>query len=186
MDVIDAMHKRQSAGKMTAEPVSRATIEALLAAAAQAPNHYQVRPWRFVVLTGEGRSKLGAKMGEVFRRRFPHVEQAAVEKEKAKPLRAPVLVAVGVDRPADPRVLEIENICAAAAACQNILLAAEALGVGAHWRTGDAARNPEIKEFLGFSADQHLIAFLYLGYPEAWPGPRERPGYEDRTTWMNG
>jgi len=58
------------------------------------------------------------------------------------------------------KVIEIENICAAAAACQNILLAAHVLGLGARWRTGDAARDPQIKKFLGFSEDQHLIAFF--------------------------
>jgi nitroreductase len=123
-------------------------------------------------------------MAEVFHRRFPQVDPTALDKERAKPLRAPTVIAVGVDKPSDPRVQEIENICAAAAACENILLAAEAYGLGGHWRTGEAARDPDIKKFLGFLPDQDVIAFLYIGYPEKWPGPRVRPGFEDRTTWM--
>lgn len=184
MDAIEAIHQRLSAGKMTSEPVPRVVIEQLLDAGAQAPNHYKVRPWRFVVLTGEGRRRLGDVMAGVFHRRFPEAEAAAIEKERAKPMRSPVIIAVGVDQPAEPRVIAIENVCAVAAACENILLAATALGVGGHWRTGEAAEDPDVKHFLGFSADQLVVAFLYLGYPEGKPVPPERQGAADRTRWI--
>lgn len=169
---------------MKPDPVPREVVEQLLDAAVQAPNHYKVRPWRFVVLSGEGRNQLGLVMAEVLQRRFPDLEAEALDRERAKPLRSPVVIAVGVDPPRETKVLEIENICAAAAACENILLAAEGLGLSGHWRTGDAARDPEIKAFLGFSPEQNLIAFLYLGYSEAVPEPPRRPGFEDRTRWM--
>jgi nitroreductase len=82
-------------------------------------------------------------------------------------------------------VLEVENICAAAAACQNILLAATDMGLATYWRTGDSARDPEVKEFLGLAEDQHLIAFLYIGKPAGQIEAQARPGFEDRTTWMD-
>jgi nitroreductase len=184
VDVDEAIHGRQSVGKMKPDPVPRAMIEKLLSAGAQAPNHYKVRPWRFVVLTGSGREKLGEIMADVFYRKYPDAKPEALGKERARPLRSPVLIAVGVDKPAESKVVEIENICAAAAACQNILLEAFALGLAGHWRTGDAAREPAVKRFLGFTEDQHVIAFLYIGYPEAMSGQVERPGFEDRTVWI--
>jgi nitroreductase len=184
MDVFNAIHERRSVGKIRPEPLSVELIEKLLDAAVQAPNHYKVRPWRFVVLMGKGRERLGDLMADIFQQKFPDVKPDAVEKERTKPLRSPVIIAVGVDKPADPRVIEIENVCAAAAACQNILLTAHALGLGGHWRTGEAARDPLVKKFLGFSEDQYLIAFLYIGHPEALVEPTERVGFEDRTVWM--
>ncbi len=185
MNTMDAIYRRQSAAAMSQDPVSKEHIEKLLGAAAQAPNHYKVRPWRFVVLTGEGRGKLGAVMAEILHRRFPDIDAAALEKERAKPLRSPVVIAVGVDSPSDPRVLRIENICAAAAACENLLLAAEELGLAGHWRTGDAARDAEVKRFLGFAKEQDLIAFLYIGYAENAAAAPKRPGFEDRTVWID-
>lgn len=185
MDVFEAIHTRQSVGKVRADPIPRVSIEKLLAAGAQAPNHYKVRPWRFVALTGAGRERLGEVMAQSFREKFPEVPEDALQKERAKPLRAPLIIAVGVDKPTEPKVDEIENIAAAASACQNMLLAAHALGLGAIWRTGDGARDPRIKQFLGFAPDQHLIGFLYIGYPETAPEPRPRPGFEDRTEWMD-
>jgi nitroreductase len=184
MDVLEAIKTRHMVSQVKSDAVPRQLIEKLLSAGAQAPNHYKVRPWRFVVLTGKARERLGDVMAEVFHKKFPDVKPEALDKERAKPLRSPVLIAVGVDKPAESKVLEIENICAAAAACENILLAAHGLGLAAYWRTGDAAREPAVKKFLGFEEDQHVIGFLYIGYPAIQSEAPERPGFEDRTVWM--
>lgn len=184
MDTIEAIRTRTSIKRFTQQPVERDKIEQLLEAGAQAPNHYKVRPWRFVVVSGEARMRLGNLMADIFLQKFPNVQPQALDRERAKPLRSPVIIAVGVDEPSEPKVLEIENICAAAAACENILLAAHNMGLGGHWRTGGPAREPDVKRFLGLSEKQELIAFLYIGYPEEPIPPASRPGYEDRTTWM--
>ena len=184
MDTLLAIRTRHSIGKVKAEAVPRGVIEKLLNAAVQAPNHYKVRPWRFVVLTGNGRNQLGEIMAQSMKARFPQLNEEALAKERAKPLRSPVLIVVGVDKPTESKVLEIENICAAAAACENILLAVHALGLAGKWCTGDAARDPLVKKFLGFAEDQHIISFLYIGYPDVTPEAAPRPGFEDRTVWI--
>jgi nitroreductase len=184
MDTLQAIQTRHSIGKVKPDVVPRDLIEKLLDAAVQAPNHHKVRPWRFVVLTGNGRNRLGEVMAQSLNAKFPQLEDEALNKERAKPLRSPVLIAVGVDKPTESKVLEIENICAAAAACENILLAAHALGLAAQWRTGDAVRDPNVKKFLGFDEDQHIISFLYVGYSDVVPDTAPRPGFEDRTVWM--
>jgi nitroreductase len=184
MDALEDIFTRHSISKVKPDPLPREMVEKLLAAAVQAPNHFRIRPWRFIVLTGEARSRLGEAMAQAHLLRHPDSSESDLNVERARPLRAPVIIAVGVDKPSEPKVVEIENICAAAAAAENILLAANALGLGAMWRTGPAARELEVKTFLGLEPDQHLIAFIYVGYPEPLPEPRERPSYEDRTTWM--
>jgi len=184
MELFEALHNRQSVGKVKEDPVPREVIEKLLSAAVQAPNHYKVRPWRFVVLTGEGRNKLGDVMAASQRDRHPDFPQAAFDKTRGLPLRSPVLIAVGADKPSEEKVLEIENVSAASAACQNLLLAAHGLGLGAKWRTGEWARDAKVKEFLGFEEDQYIVGFLYIGYPETEPTPKERPSFEDRAVWM--
>ena len=185
MDLFEAIYLRQSIGKVKPDPVPRELIEKMLAAAAQAPNHYKVRPWRFVVMTGAARERLGAVMAQSMRKRDPGAKEEALAVERARPLRAPVLIAVGVDKPREPKVVEIENVCAAAAATQNMLLAAQALGLATYWRTGRAATDPDVKAFLGFEPDQHVMGFIYVGYPLAEPGRVERLGPEDRTVWMD-
>lgn len=185
MEILETIRSRKSVGEVKPDPVPRTLIEQLLSAAVQAPNHYKVRPWRFVVLTEAGRERLGEVMARSLNEKFPDLLPAALEKERAKPLRAPLVIAVGVDKPEESKVIEVENICAAAAACQNLLLAVQALGLAAQWRTGDTARDPHVKQFLGLEPDQHLVAFLYIGYPLAETAAAERAGYEDRTVWMD-
>jgi nitroreductase len=184
MDILELIHTRHSISKVKPDPIPKVMVEKLLAAAVQAPNHYRVRPWRFVVLQGQARERLGEVMARALKNRKPETLEEVLAVERLKPLRAPLLIAVGVDKPSEPKVLEIENVCAAAAACQNLLLAAHALGLGAKWRTGAAALDPQVKAFLGFAPDQPLIAFLYIGYPVGDLSLQERPSYEDRTVWM--
>ncbi len=185
MEALDDIFSRHSIPKVRPDPVPREMIEKLLAAAVQAPNHFHIRPWRFFVISGEARKRLGEIMAQAYLDRHPEATEGELNAEKAKPLRAPVLIAVGVDRPSEPKVVEIENICATAAAVENLLLAANALGLGAMWRTGAAAREAQVKQFLGLAPDQHLIAFVYVGYPEPLTAPRERPSFDDRTVWVD-
>jgi nitroreductase len=185
MDIITAIHTRQSISKVAPDPVPHELVEKLLSAAVQAPNHFHVRPWRFIVIRGEGRNRLGDVMAQALKVRAPETLEQALEVERARPLRAPLLIAVGVDKPSTPREVELENICAAAAAAENMLLAAHGLGLSAMWRTGAAASEPAVKTFLGLAPDQPLIAFIYVGYPLAEQTPVERPSFEDRTTWID-
>jgi nitroreductase len=185
MDVFNAIHTRHSQGKVKQDSLTRETIGKLLDAGVQAPNHYKVRPWRFVVLTGEARNRLGTVMAASQKDRHPEFTAEVFDKTRSLPLRAPVVIAVGADKPAEEKVLEIENISAVSAACMNILLAAQALGLGAIWRTGEWARDAKVKEFLGFEPDQHIIGFIYVGYPDFVGEYAARPSFEDRTVWMD-
>ena len=184
MELFDAIHGRMTISKVKQDAVSREIIEKILSAAVQAPNHYKARPWRFVVLTGNGRNKLGDAMAASFLDRNPATPPEGLDKTGALPLRAPVIIAVGVDKPTEAKIIEMENITAVSAACMNILLAAHALGLGAIQRTGEWARDPKVKEFLGFTADQYILGFIYIGYPDVLPEPYVRQGFEDRVVWM--
>jgi nitroreductase len=185
MELQTALHTRISVPKVKAESLPRELILKLLEAGNQAPNHHRVRPWRFFVLTGAARSRLGDVMSASQRDRRPDLPPEAFDKTRALPLRAPVVIAVGVDPPApDSKTIEIENVCAASAACQNILLAAHDLGLGAIWRTGEWARDSKVKAFFGLVPEQYLIAFLYVGVPEGEMKFTERPPVDDRVVWM--
>ncbi|MBK7452354.1 MAG: nitroreductase [Anaerolineales bacterium] len=121
-----------------------------------APNHYRVRPWRFFVLSGGARNKLGDVMAASQLDRMPDAPKEALDNIRALPLRAPVIITVGVDKPVEKKVIGEENIAAVSAACQNILLAAHSLGLGAIWRTHEWARDAKVKEFFGLAEDQTI------------------------------
>lgn len=187
--VLAALKARTSNGRVKPDAVPRALVSRVIEAATWAPNHHLTQPWRFVVLTGGARIALGAAMAASLRDRLddPTTERAEqmLEKEQSKPLRAPVVIAVAALPSPDPRVIEVEDVVAVGAAVQNMLLAAEAFGLAAIWRTGDAAYDPMVKEALGLPPDCHLIAFVYLGWPEL-SRPRQRSGDgTELTVWLS-
>jgi nitroreductase len=111
------------------------------------------------------------------------VDEAQVEKARSKPLRAPVII-VSAAVPSDaPKVIEIEEVAATAAATENLLLAAQALGLGAMWRTGAPAYDPAVKRFLGLPERAHIVGFIYVGYPDLPELPPRARSALDRTTW---
>jgi nitroreductase len=187
MYVFDLIKRRRSIGKMTSERPSREQIEHLLEAATHAPNHHKVQPWKFIVLAGNAREELGTVMALSLAGRLEETSsdkaQAILNKERNKPLRSPVVIVVAAESPHQPNVMEIENIEATAAAVQNMLLTAEEMKLACMWRTGDAAYDPHVKQWLGLESGEHIIAFLYVGYPAIPRLERTPISFKEKTTW---
>lgn len=185
--VLEAIRNRRSIGKVTGEAPDRSLIRQILEAGTWAPNHHLTEPWRFVVLEGETRSRLGRVMGAVAANREldPERKEAAAAKAAAKPLRAPYVIAVAIEPSPDSTVPEIEEVAAGAAAIQNMLLAAEALGLAAMWRTGWIAFEPEIRDFLGFSSRAKVLGFVYVGFAAMTAPERSRRDVDELTTWRS-
>jgi nitroreductase len=187
MHVFDLIKRRRSIGKMTGERPTREQIELLLEAATHAPNHHNAQPWRFIVLAGNAREELGTVMAMSLADRLEETSsekaQATLNKERNKPLRSPVVIVVVAESPKQPKVMEIENIEAAAAAVQNMLLTAEEMGLACMWRTGDAAYDPHVKQWLGLESGEHIVAFLYVGYPAIPRLERIPIAFKEKATW---
>jgi nitroreductase len=187
MTVFETIRRRRSIGKMSARRPTREQIARILEAATHAPNHHRVEPWKFIVFSGAAREELGAAMAEAQALRLggrqDEKARALIEKERNKPLRSPVVIVVVATAPQRPEVLAIENIEAVAAAVENMLLTAEELGLAAIWRTGEAAYDPHIKAWLGLEPQDHIVAFLYLGYPAATAAQRLPTDYAAKTIW---
>ena len=164
MELFAAIDTRSSAGRLTEPGPSPEQIERLLDAAARAPDHGRIRPWRFIVLKGAARDTFTAAAALAKRVRLPDmtVEQLAAEREKMG--RSPAIVVVGcaVNRE-QTKVPEIEQVVAVGAAAQNLFLAAHDLGYGVMWKTGAAAYDPAVKATVGLKPDDHIVAIMHLG-----------------------
>jgi nitroreductase len=185
MQAIDALLKRRSA-KTLAEPApDDGALELLLECASRAPDHGRLRPWRFIVIRGAARERLGDLMADQLRRKQPGASSEALQRERQKPLRAPLIIVVAAVCNATARIPPIEQILAAGAAAQNIMLAAPALGFGAMWKTGDAAYDDTVKVALGLAAEDSIVGFLYLGTAPADAAPAAgRPQWQDRVSYF--
>ncbi len=159
---MEALQTRNSAPRLTGSVSEDALIE-MLKAGLRAPDHAQLRPWRILVVEGEGRERLGALFARARSASNPDESTEALEKLRGKPLRAPTIIVVAAKVTDHPKVPAVEQILSAGAVAQNILIAAHALGYGAMWRTGSMAFDPIVREGLGLDENAQVVGFLYIG-----------------------
>jgi nitroreductase len=169
--------RRSNLNVDTERPIPPEMIDQLLDLATWAPNHYRTNPWRFVVLTGPARARIGEIAARAVASR-PDAKESIVERQRSQFMRAPAVVVVAAAPDEDP-IKHFENKHAVAAGVQNILLGAQAAGLAGAWRSGLAMTDPDVsepvKEALGLEPSDEIVSFVYLGYPIAPPGAREKP-----------
>ncbi|MCB1670857.1 MAG: nitroreductase [Gammaproteobacteria bacterium] len=163
MDAIDALHTRTSVPKLTDPAPSGECLDNICRAALRAADHGVLRPWRFLLIAGEARLRLGELFVKAALHENSQLDPAAQERLRDKPLRAPLIIVSISRHQQTAKVPVIEQDLSAAAASQNMLLAAHAQDIGAFWRTGAMAYDPIVKRGLGLADNEHIIGFLYLG-----------------------
>lgn len=160
---LDLLSKRASSARFSDAGPTQAQLDDILAAAVTAADHGRLRPWRFVVMQGEGRLRLGDLMAEQAKVENPQIPEKDIEKARAKALRAPTVIALICTPVVGHKVPVIEQQSATAAAGAHLMLAANALGFGAAWKTGATAYHPVVRSGFGLSADDTIIGFFYIG-----------------------
>jgi nitroreductase len=158
---------------------SPAEIEQILTAAARVPDHKKLVPWRFVLFEGDARKAFGGVLAEVCRNEEPDVGQFRLETEANRFMRAPLVVAVVSRVTKNPAAPEWEQVLSAGAACQNLLVAATALGYGAQWITEWYAYSDGVRAALRLADNERVAGFIYIGTPKEKPDERERPALAD-------
>ena len=164
MELLTAIDTRSSAARLTQPGPTPEHLALILGAAAHAPDHGRLRPWKFIVLDGELRERFSFAAAAAKRVRLPAMSDEQFTAEREKIARSPVVVVVGCTvRREQTKIQEIEQVIAAAAAAQNLFLAAHDLGYGVMWKTGAAAYDPTVKATVGLAADDHIIGIMHLG-----------------------
>ena len=158
---------RRSTGRLVAPAPTDDALRTILRAAAAAPDHERLRPFRFTVLEGQAKAGFGEVLAAAYDARCASAGIEPVpakrEKERTKLGRAPLVLVVSAVRQASAVVPWEEQRAAAAAAAQNACLAATALGYGSMWRTGDPSYDANVKAALGLSEPDAIVAWIYLG-----------------------
>lgn len=158
--VVKALINRSSEPRLQSPAPDQQTLDDAFSCAARAPDHALLRPWRYLVIAGDGLEKLGELFAST-------LGAEATEKERDKLLRAPLrapMIVVGIARhQPHPKVPEQEQTMSAAVGLGYMLLALQSAGFGAMWRTGPMAYHPAVKEGLGLASRELITGFLYTG-----------------------
>lgn len=165
--------------------VQKEIVENLLNSAIWAPTHGKTQPWRFKVLMGESTLKLAELQQAFYKNNTPEEQfsQAKYDRFKNRAERTSTIIGLGMKRQAEPTIPEIEEVMAVACAAQNLMLHAAAYGLGSYWNSGKVVFSTEAKTFMGLDSGDHVLGFIYLGYPTGdWPKSHRKP-IEFVTTW---
>jgi nitroreductase len=184
MQAIDALLRRYS-GRSLIEPApDEAALGLIFASAVRAPDHGRLRPWRFIVIRSDDRAAFGELLADHTRRTKVAVSDDALERERRKAFRAPLIVVVAAIVTPEGKIPAIEQILSAGAAAQNMLHAAFALGFNAVWKTGGAAYDDQVKAALGLEAKDAIVGFMYVGTDAEGPPSLPRPDWQQFVqTW---
>ena len=178
--VLEFLAKRRSASAMslTAPGPDDAQLADLLRLAARVPDHGKLAPWRFVILKGAAKDAFAAKITALADSQANPVKANAALRKLTRP---PVCVAV-ISRHIPGEIPEWEQRQSASAVCQQMLLAAAAMGWGANWITDWYSYDPRAKAILGLKDDELVAGFVYLGTSTEAPQERVRPDVAAITT----
>jgi len=173
--------------RLAAPAPSPEELETILTIASRVPDHKKLAPWRFIVIEGEARAKLGGVIAEACiaaEKEAPsHVR---LETERGRLQRAPMVIAA-VSRITPHRSApEWEQVLSAGAACLNLCLAANALGYGTSWITEWIAYDKAVGAALGLAENERIAGFIYVGTPMEAPSERERPALSDIVSRWEG
>lgn len=189
MDIFDIIANRRTtkAANMNGKLIDKDTVTKILAAADWAPTHGRTEPWRFNVYTGQSLMQFCYDHAEMYLHSVE--DEASYDENKYNNLLKPAsyashLVVVYMKRTEPTKIPAQEEYAATAAAIQNMLLAATAIGVASIWNTGGMIFTDAMKEYLGLADADQVLGFIYLGYTdqEAKEGMRKIP-LENKITW---
>ncbi len=191
MNTLDAIAARRSIRKFKSDPLPDETLQAILTAAIQAPSGKNKQPWRFVVVRGDKVAEMVCIMREGIAKAKAKGDNPGSSMWSANVMeQAPATVfifnphgmAPWLAHSIDQNFNDVVDIQSIGAAIQNMLLAAQDLGVGSLWICDVFYAYEELSAWLGETGQ--MIAAVSLGYADESPTARSRKPVEEVTRWL--
>ncbi len=163
MTPMDMLLSRASTDRLQDPAPSPDQLMEILGTAMRAPDHGRTQPWRYVVVEGEDRPALAARIVASMARVEADAPAAKIEKRRARFATMPMIIALGMHlRPEHKIPLWEQEMCVAAGA-MNILNALHAMGFGGVWVSGALVDDAILAADLGLA---RLAGFLFVGTPD--------------------
>jgi nitroreductase len=181
---IDLLRTRRSVApqRLAGPGPSPEELRTILEIAARVPDHGRLVPWRFVVIGGEARRRIGEVVANAFKADQPDAAEDKVEAERNRLARAPLVVAVVSRAAPHVKIPDWEQVLSAGAVCMNLVVAANALGYGTSWITEWYAFDRRVLDALGLEPQERIAGFVHIGRPTEPSVERARPVLDDIVT----
>lgn len=163
--------------KRLVEPAPRSDqMESIFRAAAAAPDHGLIRPWRFVLVPQNRRTELAEVFALSLIDRDPGATLEQIESAREKAHRAPCLFMVIARLGAsEPPIPALERMVSVGAAVQNMLLCAHSMGFGSGLTSGQALQSPRMRNLFSLMEGEEAVCCVNMGSVSKRKMPRARP-----------
>jgi nitroreductase len=162
--------------RLQAPGPNEAQLQILLGAAASAPDHRQLLPWRFVLVPTTARERLAQVFAQALVERDANALPEQVVQAREKAHRAPLLLLLVVDEArGDLEVSLHERTLSAGCAVQNMLLMATAMGFGSALTSGKALTSKSFRQLFGLTSSELALCFISVGTANSSKPSRIRP-----------
>ena len=181
--IFDLIKKRRSVfpAQYIDKPIAKSDIDKILEAANWAPNHRKTEPWRFKVLQGESKEKLGLFLSLKYMETEERPKEMKVKKLIDNPKKAGAIIVICMQRDPKESVPEWEEIAATAMAVQNMWLCCTEMGIGSYWSSPGLIKYMD--EFFEMNEGERCLGFFYMGYFDGEPLEASRNPIEDKVVW---
>jgi nitroreductase len=176
--IFTALTARRSAkaAALAGERPADAVVEAIVAAAAAAPDHGLLVPFRVVEISTASRGKLADAFVAALREQVADASEIDMTKAREKAVRGPLLLAlIGRFQPRHPKITLSDQWLSAGAALQNMVLAAESHGLGVALRSGQSLASLALRQALALGEGEELLCFLAIGRNDKPQPERAKP-----------
>ncbi len=180
MTALSFLLQRQSCGQLAAPAPDAEQLSSLFQAALRAPDHGNLKPYRFIVVEGDGLNRLGDIYREALLRKG-ETDVAKTARAQLLPTRAPMVIVALFHHVESDKTPRQEQLITAGLATAQLINAAQAMGLGAMWRTGELAYDDFVCRQLGGAVNEHIIGFIYIGTPKT--APRTIEPVDDKNFW---
>ncbi|GAB1623459.1 NAD(P)H nitroreductase [Agarivorans albus] len=137
----------------------------ILQAAMSTPDHGKLKPWHFLVIKQTRIEELISLLQTAWQQSNSELDPQRAKRLASYLKQAPSIVLVSAEINEPSPISKQDQVFSAAAACQMILLAADALGFGGVWYSTDAVELPNVRQLLGLQNKHQPVGFLVLGSP---------------------
>lgn len=163
---------------------TRDELETMLAIASRVPDHGKLTPWRFIVIEGEARARVGEAIAAAFAADNPEAGPDRLEQERRRLMHAPVVVAVVSRAGPHVKIPDWEQVLSAGASAMTLVVAANAMGFSTSWLTEWHAYDRRVLDALGLAPHERLAGHVHIGRGREIPSDRPRPALADIVTYL--
>lgn len=160
---------------------SKEQLNTILEIAARVPDHRKLEPWRFIVVQGDARKKLGEKFCNI-KLTDCDLTDDQIKAERNRYNHAPTVIVVAFS-PIEHKTPVFEQLLSCGAVCQHINLASMALGFSSQWVTNWCSFDKRAQKELGLKPHESIAGFFHIGTATCKPSDRQRPDLNSKVKY---